>query len=234
MAPEGRLTYEGYVDHGLGDLIGRFVANAEGVWLLVSYAFPGGQADVDALQAAVEGGGATLSGLPLVNRELAERFTPQFLKGLAIGTIVVVALIAGALRDWRLSVLSLTPAIMGLVWAAGILALARVELDLFAVFAVVTFVGIGVDYGVHMVHRYQEHNDAARAIEELAPVILIAGAITLLGYGTLVTSSYPPLQSIGVVSVVTVLTLVTASIVVLPALLTMRPSAPAGSPARRA
>ena len=51
------------------------------------------------------------------------------------------------------------------------------------------------------------------------PVILVAAAITVLGYGTLVTSSYPPLRSIGVVSAVSVATLAVASVLVLPALL---------------
>jgi predicted RND superfamily exporter protein len=50
-------------------------------------------------------------------------------------------------------------------------------------------------------------------------VIVVAGLITLAGYGTLVTSSYPPLRSIGLVSVVSVLTLVAASVLLLPALL---------------
>jgi predicted exporter len=215
------LTFDGYRDHGLGDLIGRFVANTGSGWLLASYVFPAGDADIQTLQRTIDGagGGATLTGLPLVNRELADRFLPQFLQGLAIGTVIVVALILIALRSWRLSAMALAPAALGLIWAAGVLALARVELDLFAVFAVVTFVGIGVDYGIHLVHRYRERGHAAGAVEELAPVILVAAAITLLGYGTLVTSSYPPLQSIGLVSVVTVVTLAAASLLVLPALL---------------
>jgi predicted RND superfamily exporter protein len=50
-------------------------------------------------------------------------------------------------------------------------------------------------------------------------VILVAAAITLLGYGTLVNSSYPPLRSIGVVSAVSVVTLALASVLVLPAML---------------
>ena len=62
------------------------------------------------------------------------------------------------------------PTAIGLVWAAGVLAIAGVALDLFALFAVVTFVGIGVDYGVHIVHRYRERGDATQAIAELAPV----------------------------------------------------------------
>jgi predicted RND superfamily exporter protein len=134
----------------------------------------------------------TLTGLPLVNRELGRRFLPQFLKGLVIGSLIVVALVALAFREWRLSIYALVPTVLGLVWAAGLLALARVELDLFALFAVVTFIGVGVDYGIHLVHRFQERGDAGRAVSELTPVILVAAAITLFGYGTLLDSSYPP------------------------------------------
>ncbi|MGH8637015.1 MAG: MMPL family transporter, partial [Burkholderiales bacterium] len=232
LASAQALTFESYVDHGLADLIGRFVAKTSDGWLLATYAFPATDEQVAALGRIVStaGGSATLTGLPLVNRELADRFVPQFLKGLAIGTVLVIALILMALRNWRLSAMALAPAALGLVWAAGILAIAGIELDLFAVFAVVTFVGIGVDYGIHLVHRYRERGHASRAVEELAPVILVAAAITLLGYGTLVASSYPPLRSIGVVSVVTVLTLAAASLLVLPALLPRTPAAASRAP----
>ena len=215
------LTYEGYVAHGLADLIGRFVARVDDRWLLATYAFPSRPEEVAALETRVREADptATLTGLPLVNRELADRFLPQFAKGLAIGTVIVVALVFMAFRNWRLSLLSLAPTAVGIVWAAGALALAGIALDLFALFAVVTLVGIGVDYGVHVVHRYRERGDSRQAVEELAPVILVAAAITLLGYGTLVTSSYPPLRSIGLVSAVSIVTLAAASLFVLPAIL---------------
>ena len=217
-----RLTYDGYRSHGLGDLLDRFVARAPDGWLLASYAFPAGEAQVAALERAVHEADptATLTGLPLVNRELSDRFLPQFVRGLSIGALIVVAIVVWAFRDWWLSLLALLPTAIGLVWAAGLLALAGWELDLFALFAVVTFVGIGVDYGIHLVQRYREEGDAARAIEDLAPVILVAAGITVLGYGTLVASSYPPLRSIGLVSAVSVAALAIASVVVLPALLT--------------
>ena len=216
-----RLTYDGFVEHGLGDVVGRFVVRDGARWTLATYVFPDAPDQLARVQSIVEhvDPSQTLTGLTLVNRELARSFMPQFLKGLAIGTIIVVGLVVAAFRDWRLSAYALLPTAIGLVWAAGALAIARVELDLFAVFAVVTFVGIGVDYGVHLVHRYQERGDAARATAELAPVILVAAAITMLGYGTLVTSSYPPLQSMGVVSVVSTIALAAASVLTLPALL---------------
>jgi len=221
LDPAQRLTFEAYGSHGLGDLLARFVTRTDAGWVVASYAFPTSAAEVAAIQQAVRSADttATLTGLPLVNQELSDRFMPQFLRGLAIGTLIVVGIVVWAFRDWWLSLLALVPTAVGLVWAAGLMALAGVELDLFALFAVVTFVGIGVDYGIHLVQRFRETADASHAIEELAPVILVAAGITVLGYGTLVTSSYPPLSSIGVVSAVSVAALSVASVLVLPALL---------------
>jgi predicted exporter len=218
-----RLTYDGYLSHGLGDLIDRFVVRTADRWTVVTYAFPEDERQAQRLQEIVDrvDPAQTLTGLPLVNRELADRFLPQFLKGLGIGSLMVVVLVVLAFRSWRLSLFALLPTVFGLIWTAGILAAAGVELDLFAMFAVVTFLGIGVDYGIHLVHRFRERGDAERATAELAPVILVAGAITLLGYGTLINSSYPPLRSMGLVSAVSVLALAAASLLVLPALLAM-------------
>lgn len=222
-----RVSYDDYVTHGLGDLVSRFVVKDGDRWLLATYVVPSSDDQMQRVEAIVEQEDSTqtLTGLPLVNRELARTFTPEFLKGLTVGAVLVVLLVLLAFRSWRLCLFALLPTVMGLTWTGGILALAGIELDLFAAFAVVTLLGIGVDYGVHLVHRSQERRDAARATAELAPVILVAAAITILGYGTLVTSSYPPLRSIGLVSVVSVVALAVASVLVLPALLMTRDSA---------
>jgi predicted RND superfamily exporter protein len=224
LDPAGRLSYEGYLSHGLADIVGRFVNRDGDRWLLATYVFPSQPAQAARVQGIVDeiDGTQTLTGLTLVNGELARRFLPQFIRGLVIGSAIVTLLVALAFRDWWLSLLALLPTAVGLIWAAGILAIAGVELDLFAVFAVVTFVGIGVDYGVHLVHRHQERRDGVQATAELAPVILVAAAITLLGYGTLVTSTYPPLRSMGLVSIVSTVSLAVASVLVLPALLLVR------------
>lgn len=228
LDPAQHLSFDGYRQHGLGDLIGRFVTREPGGWTLATYAFPSSTTEARALEriAGESGNSGRLTGLTLVNRELAARFVPQFLRGLTIGSLVVAVMIAVTFRTWRLSLLAIVPTVAGLIWAAGLLALARIPLDLFALFAVVTFVGIGIDYGIHMVHRYRHQGDAEVAVAELAPVIVVAGLITLAGYGTLVTSSYPPLRSIGVVSAVSVLTLVAASVLLLPALLSWSQGAP--------
>lgn len=220
LDPAQRLTFADYASHDAADIIGRFVAQDGDHWRIATYvmATPEQLPRVQQIAHDVDPS-QTLTGLTLVNQELERRFVPDFVKGLAIGTFIVVGLVLVAFRDWKLSALAMLPTILGLIWAAGLLALAGIRLDLFATFAVVTFVGIGVDYGVHLVHRFQERRDAERATAELSPVILVAAAITMLGYATLVWSSYGPLRSIGAVSAVSVVALAGASVIVLPALL---------------
>ncbi len=218
-----RLTYEGFVAHGLGDLLDRSIVKHDGLWTVVTYLYPPSPAAVDGVRRAVaaSGGTARLSGLPAVNREMAERFTPEFVKGISAGSLIVLVLLIAAFRRWDFTLLALVPTALALTWTAGILAISGVSLDLFSMFAVMTFVGIGVDYGIHLVHRcaHGVEDERAGAVAHLGPVILVAALTTLFGFGTLVTSSYPPLRLLGLVSTVAIVALGAASLFVLPALL---------------
>src|SRR5262249_39605748 len=139
-------------------------------------------------------------------------------------TVLVLLMIVYSFRRIDLTLLAMVPTVLALIWAAGLLAIARVDLDMFSVFSVMTFIGIGVDYGIHMVHRFHltPPERAGEVIAQLGPVILVAGGITLLGFGTLVTSSYGPLRSLGLISSVLVVTLMFSTLLVLPALLVRR------------
>jgi uncharacterized protein len=226
LDPHARLTYDGFQTKGLQDLLGRTIARDGNDYVLATYVYPTTDAEIDILRAiaARHADRMTLTGMPEVNRELKARFTPQFLKGLTVGTLLVLALIVYSFRRIDLTLLAMVPTVLALIWGAGLLAIARVDLDMFSVFAVMTFVGIGVDYGIHMVHRFHHTppDQAETVIAQLGPVILVAGAITLLGFGTLVTSSYAPLRSLGLISSVLVITLMFSTLLVLPALLVRR------------
>ena len=149
----------------------------------------------------------------------AARLLFQFAKGIAIGTIVVAILIYAVFRSLRLTLLALAPTAVGFVWSAGVLALARVELDLFSLFAAVTFIGIAVDYGIYVLYRYaiEGHEAMPEVLARTGAPIMIACATALVGYGTLVHSSYGPLRVFGIVSIVTLACCLVTSIVFLPA-----------------
>ena len=216
-----RLTPDGYREHGLSDLIDRYVQRDGDLHRIVTYVYPRDddeRARVEALVAEL-GPPFELTGLPAVNAELARRFWPTFAIGAVLGTIGVVAIIVVAFRSLRLALLALLPTALGILWSAGLLAVGRVELDLFSVFALLMSVGIGVDYGIHVLHRRMSPGGLRAALTVTAPAILLAAASTVLGFGSLAFSSYAPLRLLGIVAAVTVSACLVTSLLVLPAVL---------------
>lgn len=223
LDPSQRLTLDGYQVHGLDGLLSHHIIHKDARYITVTYLYPRTPAALAAIAAAVDrvGGPLRLTGLTIVNQELEKGFLPAFLRGGLIGIAGVVVLLLLGFRDLRVTAWSLVPVSLGTVWSAGILSLAGVELDLFSVSGVLMCIGIGVDYGVHLLHRRAQEpvRGMATALTRTAPSILLAGTTTVIGFGSLMFSSYAPLQALGVVTVVTIVACVATSLLVLPALL---------------
>jgi predicted RND superfamily exporter protein len=203
LDPGQRLTYDGYVEHGLGDVLSRYVVRSPVGYATVAYVEMNGSEGLARAREAAAAAGVTLTGVPVVNAALSAAFGPQIAWALAGGSVVVFLLILITFRSLRLALLSVLPTILGLVWAAALLAELGVSLDLFSVFGVLTLVGIGVDYGIHLVHRAAaEPGELDTALARVAPANIVAAGIALLGCGSLAVSTYPPLQSLGIVTVV--------------------------------
>jgi predicted RND superfamily exporter protein len=223
LDPDRRVTYAGLMDHGLGSLVSRFITRRDGRYVAVTYLYPQHPIDLDALGQIVSGTDSRfrLTGLPVVNRDLARRFAPAFLRGLVLGVIAVALIIYAVFRTIRHTLLALLPTVIGFVWSAGILALLRIELDLFSLFAAVTFVGIAVDYGIYVLYRHvvERTHDMREVLTRTGAAIMIACFSALIGFGTLIGSGYGPLRLFGIVSIITLTCCMLASLLVLPAVI---------------
>ena len=222
LDPNARISYDGLMAHGLESVVSRFVVRRDGRYQAVTYLYPQQSVDIDALRRIVRDVDPRLrlTGLPAINHELRRQFVPEFLKGIAIGTVAVALLIYMVFRTVRHTLLALLPTAVGFVWSAGALALLRVELDLFSLFAAVTFIGIAVDYGIYVLCRYvfEPSSGMDDVMTKTGAAIIIACVTALIGFGTLIHSSYEPLHVFGIVSIVTLTCCLTASVVSLPAL----------------
>jgi predicted RND superfamily exporter protein len=226
--PNERITYDGLIEHGLGSLVSRFVSRrpestGPSKYVSVTYVYPQLPVDVEAL-SAIAGSVDThlrLTGTTIVNRDMARRFWPQFARGITLGTIVVVLLMWLVFRSIRDSLLALLPTAVGFVWSAGLLALTRVQLDLFSMFAAVVCIGIAVDYGIYILYRYalEGPRDMREVLTRTGAAVAIACTTALIGFGTLINSSYGPLRAFGTASVVTLACCLAASLLLLPALI---------------
>jgi uncharacterized protein len=223
LDPATRLSYDDLVLHGLSPLISRFVARTPNGYLVAVYLYPRGTADLDRLAALVRTSAPSFqtTGLPFVNLELTDRFAPQFTTAVTLGLLLVGLMIYVVFRNVRDTLLAFLPLTIAFVWSAGLLALAGVEMDLFSMFAAVTIIGIATDYAVYLIygHRIEAARPMSAVLTSIGAGVLISGVATIIGFGSLINSSYGPLRSFGITAVTTIGTCLFTTLLVLPALL---------------
>ncbi len=173
------------------------------------------------------GPGARLTGMNFLSRSLRYEIRRDALVSGLIGLALVVALLWVDFRSWRSAILALVPLLIGVTWMVGAMVVLDLHMNFMNIFVITMIIGIGVDYGIHVIHRYHEEEAAPggnveAAVEETVRGIFLAALTTVVGFGSLATSHYPGLVSMGVVSILGTLATAVVAIVVIPAWLTWR------------
>lgn len=154
--------------------------------------------------------------------------------------LVALVLFAG-MRSIRLVVASLTTLIIGLIWTAGFAAFAIGELNLVSVAFAVLFIGLGIDFSIHMCLRYRElialsqpHEEAvAGAGREVGRALLLCAATTAAGFYVFIPTDYAGVSELGLISGTGMFISLIANLTVLPAMLRLAPMRPGTVAARK-
>jgi len=121
---------------------------------------------------------------------------------------------------------------VGTSWLLLLLDLSGVSFNYVNLVAVPVVIGIGIDNGVHLVHRWQEEQNMERALAGVGRAVLMSSLTTMIGFGNIAFYNMPGMASMGVVLFSGVATCLLATLLVLPALASMvSRQAPALSPA---
>lgn len=180
-----------------------------------------------AIQGAPAGVTADLTGMPLLaveEQRLVRRglFQSSIWSGLGI-----LGLCLFMLRSIRQTVLSLTPLLGGVVMTLGATYLIYGHLNLITSSFVAVLLGLGIDFGVHMIHRFNEQrragSDVQAAIREAVmhtgPAILVGALVTMLAFVTTLGSDFTAYAELGVITVIGLAFVVITTLFVLPSLL---------------
>lgn len=159
--------------------------------------------------------GATLTGVNLVSARLREIVWRDALIAGLVGLLVVLAILLWELRSVGWSLACLLPVAVGVLWSLGVMAAFGLALNLLNVFVITMVIGIGSDYGIHMLHRLRE-GASLHELAETGRAVTLAALTTVVGFGSLVTTHYPGLQSIGWMTSMGVVISCMTAILVLP------------------
>ena len=148
----------------------------------------------------------------------------------SIITTVLAALIILAVFYWiterrpALGFIAVAPIVMVLVWVLGTMTLLGIPYNVITALITALSIGIGVDYTIHIIHRYEEefarsHDPEAAARRTLGTTgsaLLGSALTTALGFGVLIFSSLTPFQQFGIVTAITIAYALIAAVVVVP------------------
>jgi predicted RND superfamily exporter protein len=214
-------------------LLDRYLVKTDDGWRSAVYLYPppkvwGREAPPEAHAAADRlGPQVELTGANVLSAFLRHRVLRDARTAATIGFLLVGLLLWIDFRNLRDTLLALAPLSIGIVWMLGVMALMDIAMNFMNIFVTTMIIGIGVDYGVHMLHRYRELSGSERAaytagLGETGKAIVLAALSTIVGFGSLSLSHYPGLQSMGKVSILGAVCTCLVAITVLPGYLSLR------------
>ena len=151
----------------------------------------------------------------------------------AISTTVAVALGILAIFFWvtlrqpALGIVAVGPIVFVLICVLGTMALLGIPYTLVTSIITALSIGIGVDYTIHVIHRYREEfarlrnpeQAAVRTLATTGSALLGSALTTAFGFGVLIASPLLASQQFGITATITIVySLVVAVLVVLPAM----------------
>ena len=151
----------------------------------------------------------------------------------AISTTIAAALTVLALFFWltarqpALAVIAVGPIVLVLISVLGTMALLGIPYSLITSIITALSIGIGVDYTIHVIHRYREEftrsrNPESAAVRTLATTgsaLLGSAMTTALGFGVLIASPLLASQQFGITATITIVySLIVSVLLVLPAM----------------
>ena len=172
-------------------------------------------------------------GPALEHEELASATRGAGIAGVLALAMVSVVLIAG-LGSWRLVLATLGTLLVGLACTAGFATAAIGSLNLISVAFAVLYIGLGVDYAIHLSLRYRElvrlgaaHGEALdTAAADTGASLVLCAATTGLAFYAFVPTEFAGVSELGIISGTGMFVSLAATLTVLPALLTLMPLPP--------
>lgn len=153
---------------------------------------------------------------------IKEGFTRAAL--LAAGLVLLVLLIA--FRSLFDASLALVPTLVGFTWMLGAMALFDLSFDAANIVTLPLIIGVGVDAGVHLVHRMRqsaEENGGTASLQDVVVgtggAVALASLTTAAGFASLMLADYGAMQSLGLAMTLGIAATLLSSIVVLPSLM---------------
>jgi hopanoid biosynthesis associated RND transporter like protein HpnN len=170
--------------------------------------------------AAVRSRVPSATGLPIVHQEASATVVRSFRLALTYAFILVIVLTLLFLRSIRDTVLIIIPIAFAAIVTAAATVLLGMPFNFANIIALPLLVGVGVDSGIHILHRMRtEPPSAGQSRTSTSRAVLASGLTTIASFGNLAFSAHVGMSSMGILLTLGMAVTLFATLVFLPALL---------------
>ena len=149
-----------------------------------------------------------------------------FKRASAFSLVLVLILLVLDFADLRKALFALSPVLVGMGWMVGIFAILDLRLNVATIVVMPLMLGVGIDAGVHMMHRWEINSRALggraridQIIHGTGGAVILSSLTTMVGFAGLLLGKHLGMVYLGAAMVIGIGCTLVASVVVLPALL---------------
>ena len=142
--------------------------------------------------------GAT--GTPVFMKDMMRLAGEQGEFAFILAFVAIVLLLLADFRSVKTAAIAMIPLLLSVIWMLGIMGLFDIKFTIVNVIGLPLILGIGIDDGVHIIHRYRvEGKDKLPyVLSSIGKAILLTSLTTMLGFGSLIPSAYRGYASLGI------------------------------------
>ncbi|MEW6439968.1 MAG: MMPL family transporter [bacterium] len=163
-------------------------------------------------------------GSPIIGLETIRAMKDGYAEAGIYAFVAVLIVTFLTLRRVGDTLLAFVPLGLGMAWTLGAMRLFGLQFNLANLIVVPLIIGIGLENGIHMVHRFREEGEggARLAASGTGQSVALFNLTTIVGFGSLMVAKYYGIFSIGLLLTLSVGSVLVASLTILP-LLAYRP-----------
>ncbi len=168
----------------------------------------------------------SVSGFAITLHTHSHMIISGFKRVAMIAALIILIVLWWDFRDWKSVLLAILPVSAGWLWMLGIMSALDISFNAANVVVLPLVLGIGVDAGVHLVHRCRQSAELRGGVARLEDLlqgtgsaVMVASITTMVGFAGLMLSEHGAMFSLGLIMVIGISCCLMACLFLLPAVL---------------
>jgi len=170
-----------------------------------------------------------LTGLPVMENDEMRASQSSMINASGLSLLGVACLFVAGFGGIRYPLMTMVSLLMGMAWSFGYITLGVGHLNILSVSFTVILIGLGIDFGVHYVARYQQILRSRRNANEalvltartVGPGVITGALTTAIAFFTAALTEFTGIAELGIIAGGGILLCALAAVLVLPAMLAM-------------